>query len=78
MAVQFSRQGMSAMPAPLPRSSLVRRLLHARDDPVKDRVLAWLMDIDDARLRAFGITPEDITILRALRDDKTRWPRQAE
>jgi hypothetical protein len=38
MAVQFSRQGMSAMLAPLPRSSFVRRLLQARDDPVKDRV----------------------------------------
>jgi hypothetical protein len=36
------------------------------------------MDIDDARLLAFGLTPEHITIVRALRDDKTRWSRQAE
>ena len=71
MTVQFSRQGMAAMPlaVPLAQSSFVRRLLQARDDAVKRRVLAWLMEIDDARLRGFGLSAEDITILRALRED---------
>ena len=68
MAVQFSRQGMAAMPLAVPftQSSFLRRLLQARDDAVKRRVLAWLMEIDDARLRGFGLSGADITLLRAL------------
>ncbi len=71
MAVQFSRQGMAAMPLAVSflQSSFVRRLLQARDDAVKQRVLAWLMEIDDARLRGFGLSTADITILRAMRDN---------
>ena len=71
MAVQFSRQGMAAMPLAVPftQSSFVRRLLQARDDSVKQRVLAWLMEIDDARLRGFGLSTADIAILRAMRDN---------
>ena len=53
---------------PLPQSSFVRRLLLARDDAVKQRVLGWLMEMDDARLRGFGVAIADITILRASRD----------
>ena len=70
MSVQFSRQGMAAMPlaVPLPQSSFVRRLLLARDDAVKQRVLGWLMEMDDARLRGFGLSIADITILRASSD----------
>jgi hypothetical protein len=35
-------------------------------DPVKQRVLAWLLDVDDARLRTFGLSHKDIAILRAF------------
>jgi hypothetical protein len=66
MSVQFSRQGMAAVPvaATPPESSFVRRLLETREDPAKARVLAWLLSIDDARLLGFGFTPEDIALLR--------------
>ena len=46
------------------RSSFVRRLLRAHDDPAKQRVLAWLQQIDDASLLKFGLSPCDIAILR--------------
>jgi hypothetical protein len=49
------------------RSSLVRRLVRARDDPAKQRIRRWLGDIDDARLLGFGLTPEDIALLRGSR-----------
>jgi hypothetical protein len=68
MSVQFSRQGMAAVPlaAPLLESSFVRRLLATRDDPTKARVLTWLLSIDDARLLGFGLTPEDIALVRGM------------
>jgi hypothetical protein len=68
MSVQFSRQGMAAVPlaAPAPKSSFVRRLLEARDDPAKTRVLAWLLHIDDRKLLGFGLTREDIALLRGI------------
>jgi hypothetical protein len=46
------------------RSSLVRRLVQARDDPAKQRIRRWLGDINDERLAGFGLTPEDIVLLR--------------
>ena len=46
------------------RSSLVRRLVQAKDDPAKQRIRRWLSDIDDERLAGFGLTPEDIALLR--------------
>ena len=49
------------------RSSLVRRLLQAKDDPAKQRIRRWLSDIDDKRLLSFGLTPEDIALLRGSR-----------
>ena len=66
MTIQFSRQGMAAIPttAPVTKSSFVRGLLQARDDAAKRRVLAWLLEIDDDRLLGFGLTPEDIALLR--------------
>jgi hypothetical protein len=66
MTLQFSRRGMAAMPvaAQVARSSFVRRLLQAHNDPAKQRVLAWLLEIDDARLMRFGLAPEDVVILR--------------
>jgi hypothetical protein len=45
-------------------SSLVRRLVGAKDDPAKQRIRAWLCDIDDERLRRFGLSAEDIAMLR--------------
>jgi hypothetical protein len=47
-------------------SSLVRRLVWARNDPGKQRVRKWLLSLDDAQLRSgLGLTPQDITVLRA-------------
>jgi hypothetical protein len=49
------------------RSSLVRRLAQANDDPAKQRIRSWLSDIDDECLLSFGLTPEDIVLLRGSR-----------
>ena len=51
MTIQFSRQGMAAIPmtAPVAKSSFVRRLLKARDDAATRRVRAWILEIDDDR-----------------------------
>jgi hypothetical protein len=49
------------------RSSLVRRLVRAKDDPAKQRIRRWLSDIDDQRLSSLGLTPEDIVLLRGSR-----------
>ena len=45
-------------------SSLVRRLVLAKDDPAKQRIRAWLSDVDDERLLRFGLTSQDIAALR--------------
>ena len=52
MTIQFSRQGMAAIPttAPVGKSSFARRLLQARDDTAKRRVHAGLLEIGDAQL----------------------------
>jgi len=50
------------------RSSLVRRLVQARNDPAKQRIRRWLSDINDERLLSFGLTPEDIARLRGSRN----------
>ena len=49
------------------RSSLVRRLVQAQDDPAKQRIRRWLSKIDDERLLSFGLTLEDIALLRGSR-----------
>ena len=47
------------------RSSLVRRLVQARDDPGKQRTRAWLCELSDEQLSSrLGCTPEDIAALR--------------
>ena len=68
MSVQFSRQGMAAVPLPIPVStvSFARRLLETRGDPDSARVVAWLLEVDDTRLLGFGFTPEDIALLRGI------------
>jgi hypothetical protein len=67
MTIQFSKQPIAALSDGLPKkgSGLVRRLVCARDDPGKERIRIWLMDLDDAQLRSgLGLTEEDIAVLR--------------
>jgi hypothetical protein len=66
MTVEGSHRSIAKRPAGYQkaRSSLVRRLVEARDDPAKQRIRRWLGDIDDERLANFGLTPEDIALLR--------------
>jgi hypothetical protein len=66
MAMQGPQQGIAKRPARCrkARSSLVRRLVQARDDRAKQRIRRWLSDINDERLLSFGLTPEDIALLR--------------
>jgi hypothetical protein len=46
-------------------STLVRRLVRARNDPGKERIHGWLIDLDDAQLQSrLGLTLEDIALLR--------------
>jgi hypothetical protein len=46
------------------RSALVRRLVSARHDPAKRRIRHLLSDISDDRLLSFGLTAQDIVLLR--------------
>jgi len=66
MTMEGSHQSIVKRPARWreARSSLVRRLVQARDDPGKERIRCWLGDINDERLSSFGLTPEDIALLR--------------
>ena len=77
MTVQFSRQAITTLSASLPTtgSGLVRRLVRARNDPGKERIRNWLIDLDDAQLQSgLGLTLEDIVILRG---GTPRNPRRA-
>jgi hypothetical protein len=69
MAMEGSQQNITKRPdgCRKARSSLVRRLVQARDDRAKQRRRRWLSDINDARLLSFGLTPEDIVLLRGSR-----------
>jgi uncharacterized protein YjiS (DUF1127 family) len=66
MNFQFLQRGMTARPAQhlKARSSLVRRLVQAQDDPGKQRIRAWLRELDDEQLSNLGLTAEDIHALR--------------
>jgi hypothetical protein len=66
MTLHFSQQGMAALPLNVRTgtSGLVRRLVNARNDPAKARILTWLLNINDERLGAFGLLPREIAILR--------------
>ena len=70
MTIEFSREGAPALPARPANagSSLVRRLVQARDDPAKELIRRWFRDIDDERLLNFGLTREDIAILRGSQE----------
>jgi hypothetical protein len=67
MTIQFSKQPIAVLSEGLRKmgSGLVRRLVCARDDPGKQRIRMWLIDLDDAQLRSgLGLTVEDIAVLR--------------
>jgi uncharacterized protein YjiS (DUF1127 family) len=49
-----------------PRSGLVRRLVRARKDSVKQRARQWLTAMDDQRLLEFGLSRQDIADLRGI------------
>jgi hypothetical protein len=55
-----------------PTSSLVRRLVHPNRDSAKKRICQWLSEIGDQQLFLFGLTPEDIAILREERASLSR------
>ena len=67
MTIQFSKQPITVLSDSLAktRSGLVCRLVCARDDPGKERIRRWLIDLDDAQLGSgLGLTVEDIAVLR--------------
>jgi hypothetical protein len=77
MTVQFSRQAIAALSAssPRPASALVHRLVRAMNDPGKERVRMWLLDLDDAQLQSgLGLTLEDVDVLRASTARNPRRP----
>jgi hypothetical protein len=62
-----SPQAIVALSASLPATSsgLIRRLVRARNDPGKERVRMWLIDLDDSDLQSgLGLKLEDIAVLR--------------
>ena len=66
MTIQFSKQPIAVLFDGLPKmgSGLVRRLVCARDDPGKERIRVWLIDLEDAQLQSgLGLTVEDIAVL---------------
>src|SRR5260370_37358190 len=48
------------------RSSLVRRLVQAQDDPAKQRIRRWLRKINNENVLNFCLHPEHISLLRRL------------
>jgi uncharacterized protein YjiS (DUF1127 family) len=68
--IAFSQQGTEALPParPAARSSLVRRLVAAENDPAKQRIRALLANLADEQLSGLGLTPQDILILRGMRE----------
>jgi hypothetical protein len=47
-----------------PHSPLVRRLVEADGDPGKQRILGWFKLVGDDELRRFGLSADDIEIIR--------------
>jgi hypothetical protein len=73
MNMAVSRAAISRLGTapPRARSSLVRRLVAAGDDPGKQRIRSSLAALGDEALSRLGLTPQDIAILRGKpkRDD---------
>ena len=74
MNMHFSWRGSSARPTKdlKVRSSLVRRLVQAQDDPAKHRIRAWLCDLNDEQLSSLGCTFEDIAVLRGTQSPNSK------
>ena len=72
MTFRFGQDEIAASLAmPASSSALVHRLLlRSHDDAAKRRILTLLVAVDDARLLNFGLTPEDIAILRTTARDQ--------
>jgi hypothetical protein len=78
MTIQFPKQPIAMTSEGLPKvgSGLVCRLVCACDDPAKERIRRWLIDLDDAQLQSgLGLTVEDIAVLRT--GTKTASPLRA-
>src|SRR5580692_1622763 len=77
--MQFLRRGINARPAKdlKVRSSLVRRLVQAQDDPAKHRIRAWLCDLNDEQLSSLGCTSEDIAVLRGTQTPSSSRRKQS-
>ena len=76
MNMQFLRRGVTARSAThlKARSSLVRRLIQARDDPGKHRIRGWLRNLSDEQLSRLGLTFEDIAVLRGTQTPSSSQP----
>lgn len=68
MTFGLVKQTINSTGEKLAGSALVKRLIGARNDPAKERIRGWLIEIDDARLLDFGLTPTDIAALRKLNE----------
>jgi hypothetical protein len=55
------------------KSCLVRRLIQDSDDTAKQRIRRLLVDIDDDRLLSFGLTQDDIVVLRVTPESVGRY-----
>ena len=67
MTIQFSKQPIAVLSDGLSKmgSGLVRRLVCTRDDPGKERIRMWLLNLNDAQLQSgLGLTVEDIAVPR--------------
>jgi hypothetical protein len=67
MTIHLSKEAIIALWTSLPATgpSFVRRLVRARNDPGKERVRRWLIELDDSRLQSgLGLTRKDIAVLR--------------
>jgi hypothetical protein len=63
-----SSEQAAVLASPKAKSSLVRRLVAAKDDPAKQRIRAWLASLEDEQLTGLGLTPQDIVILRGAQE----------
>jgi hypothetical protein len=67
-AANHSRQCTAEQPTrrQMAGSSLVRRLVRAKNDPAKQRIRSWLGNMKDGQLLSLGVTSEEIATLRRM------------
>jgi hypothetical protein len=76
MTIQFPRKSVAAGRLLKSGSSLVRRVVQARDDPAKQRIRAWLRALDNEQRSSLGLTSEDMAVLRGTQTlSSSRRPR---